>query len=390
MNEIPSPIRSDLGVGASPVVPISPIAAAALDALKAAWIHIGLGVADATSPSVAAGAVCAADAALDATGTVIISGERTIDVRGAATLRDHLWPALHVTRVYLMKRGEPIERLGIHGGTRLDARAERDGYVVTAMRRVHAMSPEVTAEKFDGTAAGWNGDPESPAYGHFRWMRRLLAVLARPRPGERVLDAGSGAGWVGLEAALMGARLSAFDPSPEMVRFVERNAKELGVDVDARVGFMERPPFDEPFDLVLNSGVISFAPDPDVFLDGLDPLVKPGGRLVIGDINPRSRGFRRRRRDRPILPSRELNGLPRETMIRKLEARGYRVEFVRYYQSSWPFPELLFKTKRKLVGWIILQWNRLASAADAAFGSRMASRFDSWIVGARKPENRED
>ena len=48
------------------------------------------------------------------------------------------------------------------------------------------------------------------------------------------------------------------------------------------------------FDLVISSGVVSFSPDIDRWVDGLVGAVAPKGTLVVGDIHRDSRGFRRR------------------------------------------------------------------------------------------------
>ena len=346
------------------------------------WLCVDLGDTDPSTEDAAARVLGSVEPALAERGRALITGARAATQRDLAALRNRLWPTLHYQRVYRASDGT-IERTDVNGKSALDEAGE-DGFVVACLRREAAMAPDVTAEKFDAKAAGWNGDPGSPQYGHHRWMRRLLALCAKPRQGERTIDAGSGAGWVGIEAAIRGADLSAFDPSPEMVKFVRSNAEEAGVAVDARVGFVEEPPFDGDFELVLNSGVISFAPDPEHFLDGIDRLVKKGGRLVIGDLNPKSRGFARRRRGRLIIPVRELNGVTREEMIERLKKRGYDVDFVRYYQLTWPIPELGHHSRSHLVCWVLLQWNRGLSALDAMFGSRAAWAFDSWIVGATK------
>ncbi|MBI4881478.1 MAG: hypothetical protein HY812_17720, partial [Planctomycetes bacterium] len=218
---IPCPIAADL----------------ALDRAAAAgpFLVVDAGEAAPDAPGLAAGAVARARASLAERGRLVIAGARAASARELAALREGLWPALHVARVYRFARGNAIERTDARGAQALAGAgaADSSGYVVAAFFREHALSPAATAEKFDAAASGWNGDPSSPAYGHYRWMRRLLAVLGRPRPGERVLDAGAGAGWVGLEAALLGGRLSSFDPSAEMVRLVRQNAALLGVEVDA-------------------------------------------------------------------------------------------------------------------------------------------------------------
>ena len=86
------------------------------------------------------------------------------------------------------------------------------------------------------------------------------------------------------------------------------------------------PPFPgegEPaFDLVLSSGVVSFAPDADAWFDGLLATVRPGGTLVVADIHRDACGMRARRASKPLLPVRELNALSRAEALASLEARA--------------------------------------------------------------------
>ena len=305
-----------------------------------------------------------------------------------AALRDALWPAAHLAACWRVDAEGRVRRRAVGEEAELPARAAPGPRTVLHLRpRAEALSQPVTRAKFDANAAGWNGNPGSPTYAHYRWMRRLMAQIARPPRGATALDAGCGTGWVGIEAARLGARASAFDPSPAMIELARANARDTGVELDARVGFVEDAPFREPFDVVLNSGVISFAPDPQVFLERLDALVKPGGLLVIGDINPLARGFRRRRRNHPLLPVRELNGLPRAEVERLLVARGWRIEARRYYQLTFPVPEIMALAEQKRANWacgLALAANRAGSALDAAFGAHAAGCFDSWILRARK------
>jgi 2-polyprenyl-3-methyl-5-hydroxy-6-metoxy-1,4-benzoquinol methylase len=321
-------------------------------------------------------------------GPVLLSLPGQPDDPSLARLRDALWPAGHLAAIYRVDAEGRVHRRLPGDDGELPARtAPGPRSVVYVRPRADSLGQPNTRAKFDANAAAWNGNPGSPTYGHYRWMRRLLAELARPPRGARVLDAGCGTGWVGIEAALLGAGVSAFDPSPAMVELARANARDSGVALDARVGFVEDAPFREPFDVVLNSGVISFAPDPQVYLERLDALVAPGGLLVIGDINPLSRGFARRRRTHALLPVRELNGLPRARMEALLVARGYRIEARRHYQLTFPLPELMALAEQKGAGWacaLALACNRLATALDAALGSRAARSFDSWILRARK------
>ncbi len=308
--------------------------------------------------------------------------------RELAALRDALWPQGHLLAYYRISSDGQVTRTALKGQHPLGERIQADGPQTVLFVRAlsHALGQATTRAKFDANAEGWNGVPGSPTYKHYRWMRKLLADVASPLAGQRVLDAGCGAGWVGIEAALHGGQASAFDPSPAMVEIAKRNATQNGVELDARVGFVEDVPFKQPFQTVLNSGVISFAPDANVFLDRLDALLEPGGLLVIGDLNPLSRGFARRRR-RPLLPARELNGLPRDRVESMLKERGYTVEGHWYYQITFPWPEFMALSEKKLGGLgcgLALLKNKIGTSMDHSLGSRMARQFDSWIIRARK------
>ncbi len=310
------------------------------------------------------------------------------DDKHFARLRDALWPDVHFVSLYDVDEAGGIERRMAGRSEALEGRVQGGRRTIVHTRTYdEALGPATTKLKFDLQAQSWNGAPGSPTYAHYRWMRRLIAVVAAPQMGERTLDAGCGTGWVGIEAARKGAMVSAFDASTEMVAIAGRNADEVDVDLDARPGFVEDVPFDRAFDLVLNSGVISFAPDPDVYLDRLDALVAPGGRLCIGDINPESRGFARRRARFPLIPARELNGLTRRTVEEKLVARGYTLQRALYYQLSFPVPELMALSEKKLGGFgcgLMLSLNKAACSLDQRTGSRGRRWFDSWIILARK------
>jgi 2-polyprenyl-3-methyl-5-hydroxy-6-metoxy-1,4-benzoquinol methylase len=334
--------------------------------------------------------VTMADARLKARGCLLVYSAALSSEASLAAFRNALWPDLYVVTVYLFEQGRPPECIGTWGRRRLaEAPASPGaGYAAVVVRREDAMHPDAIKAKFNSTAGGWNGEPGAPSYGHFRWMRRIIADLAEPGPGQKVLDAGCGAGWVGIEAALKGAEVSSFDPSPEMVRNASENANRENVKLEVQVGFTESPPFEGPFDIVISAGVISFSPDQVAFLDGLDSVLKAGGRLAIADLNPGSMGMLLRRRCHPVVPFRELNALGRAEVARRLEQRGYRIERRRHYQLTLPVPMLMHVCETKGIGFgsaLLLGFNKAAHALDRCLGSPFGVFFDSYILVARKP-----
>ena len=297
-----------------------------------------------------------------------------------ARWRNELWPWLHVLRVY---RGSPegLTRETLQGTETLAPSADFTGVVLATHTRAHVLSPEFTVEKFDANAAGWNGEPGTPGYAHFRWMRKYVALFGDPARTARggVLDFGCGAGWVGIEASLAAGKapLRSFDPSPEMVRITGENARAEGIpDFEGRPGFGSAPPFEGPFPYVVSSGVVSFAPDTEAWLDGLAKTVAAGGTLVIGDINPESRGVAKRRARKHLLPARELNGQRADDVRKGLEQRGFTHERTAGYQLTSPIPEAMHVSNAKLGGLLtplLLAWNR-----TRAGGSNLAG-YDSWV-----------
>ncbi len=326
-------------------------------------------------------------------GTLLVYLPGPPPLKTLAAWRNSLWPLLHVPAWYLFD-GSRIRRHE-YNASRQVGETPLAGALLVAQRRTHLMRPGATVTKFDQNAPHWDGDAKGPGYPHFRWMRRFVGCFARRRDAKRILDFGCGAGWCGIEAARMspGASLCSFDPSPRMVEQTQANATAHGIQsFQGRTGFGESPPFpgpgEEPFDLVISSGVISFSPDPQQWLASLPATVQPGGDLVIGDIQWESAGFRARRKSRPVLPSRELSALSAESVRADLERLGF--VFVRQasYQLTWPVPQLMHLNEQRLGGVLTypLLWaNQLAACLSAVPGFPKRLCFDSWVMHFRRP-----
>lgn len=335
-----------------------------------------------------------ADEHLSESGALLLFLEGRQRETQLADWRNKLWPLLHANVIYQVERARVMRRT-LTGETEIDSGKRkshkvRTGSVILLRRRVHAMGPDATIEKFDQNAAGWNGNPGTPSYPHFRWMRRFVACFAKLPKNARLLDFGCGAGWCGIEAAQRfgASELAFFDPSPEMVKIAEDNAKQQGIaKASGRTGFGERPPFpaegEEPFDAVISSGVISFSPDAEVWVDGLVPTVKAGGVLVIGDIQRTSRGMQRRRREKALLPAREMNASTAEEVRKALEAQGFVYTGGAGYQLTRPFPEAMHVNEAKLKGLLTypLLWsNQILASTNRRLGFPGGDQFDSWVL----------
>ena len=107
--------------------------------------------------------------------------------------------------------------------------------------------------------------------------------------GERVVDVGSGGGIDALIAARMvgpEGEVVGIDMTPAMLDRARAAAVEAGIDnVEFREAFMEEIPVPDGWaDVVISNGVLNLTPDKQQTLGEMFRVLRPGGRLQIGDI----------------------------------------------------------------------------------------------------------
>lgn len=109
--------------------------------------------------------------------------------------------------------------------------------------------------------------------------------LAAPRPGERALDAGCGTGLYTRRLVAAGATVTGVDADEEML--AAAGAATAGASfVQADVAAL---PFDDgTFDLSLAVTVLCFVADPLRVVRELVRVTRPGGRVVLAELNSRS------------------------------------------------------------------------------------------------------
>jgi ubiquinone/menaquinone biosynthesis C-methylase UbiE len=155
----------------------------------------------------------------------------------------------------------------------------------------------VGAAAAGAAALWWRKNPSACPYGQRFWVEAPHPLITRPRlreilepqAGERVLEIGPGTGyytmdlasWVGDQGAV-----EIFDIQQEMLDHTLRRAREGGLwNVNPTRGDAQELGFeDASFDAAILITVLGEIPDQDAALRQIARVLKPGGRLIVGEL----------------------------------------------------------------------------------------------------------
>jgi len=118
-----------------------------------------------------------------------------------------------------------------------------------------------------------------------RLERRLILGLIGNVSGRSVLDVGCGDGDFAVELTKRGATVTGIDASLEMILAARRRALQHGADIVFEVATADHLPFPaEQFDVVTAITILCFVEDTAAVFREIARVLRPGGRVVIGEL----------------------------------------------------------------------------------------------------------
>jgi SAM-dependent methyltransferase len=148
-----------------------------------------------------------------------------------------------------------------------------------------------------GAALWWRKNPSACPYGQRFWVesphplitRQRLREILDPRPGERILEVGPGTGYYTLDVAEWikpDGQVDILDLQQEMLDHTMRSAGERGLSnvTPTQSDATGMPYEDGTYDAAFLVTVLGEIPDQDAALRELARVLKPGGRLVVGEL----------------------------------------------------------------------------------------------------------
>src|SRR5580692_4775694 len=113
---------------------------------------------------------------------------------------------------------------------------------------------------------------------------RVFVLAVGGREGLDALDIGCGTGFLSLELAARGHRVTGIDFAPAMLALAKEKAAHAGAAIRFEHADAENLPFaPASFDLVITRHVLWTLPHPEAAIDEWIRALRPGGRLAVID-----------------------------------------------------------------------------------------------------------
>jgi len=148
-----------------------------------------------------------------------------------------------------------------------------------------------------GAALWWRRNPSACPYGQRFWVESPHPLITRPRlreilepaAGERILEVGPGTGYYTLEVAEWvkpGGQVDILDLQQEMLDHTMGRAGERGLaNVTPTQSDATAMPYEDGiYDAAFLVAVLGEIPDQEAALRELARVLKPGGRLIVGEL----------------------------------------------------------------------------------------------------------
>ncbi|MDD3246132.1 MAG: arsenite methyltransferase [Methanosarcina sp.] len=158
-------------------------------------------------------------------------------------------------------------------------------------------------------------------------------AFAELKPGDIVLDLGSGAGFdCFLAAQRVGSsgKVIGVDMTPEMVEKAQVNAQNYGyLNVEFRHGDIEALPVDDSsVDVIISNCVINLAPDKEKVFREAFRVLKPEGRMYVSDMVLLAELPEELKNDKDLLAGCVAGAVLKEEYLGLLKNAGFSVEIL--------------------------------------------------------------
>ncbi len=158
-------------------------------------------------------------------------------------------------------------------------------------------------------------------------------AFAELKPGDTVLDLGSGAGFdCFLAAQRVGSsgKVIGVDMTPEMIEKAQANALKYGyLNVEFRYGDIEALPVDDSsVDVIISNCVINLVPDKEKVFREAFRVLKPEGRMYVSDMVLLAELPEDLKNNKDLLAGCVAGAVLKEEYLRLLKKAGFSVEIL--------------------------------------------------------------